>query len=85
MLLILHVGVALTSIAYAAYVFFSPSKSKLYTTYALIGATVATGTILTLQNPTHIPQACSVGLLYLTAMFIGIALIRTKLSRVLSE
>ncbi|HEY4516402.1 MAG TPA: hypothetical protein VJG64_00485 [Candidatus Paceibacterota bacterium] len=85
MLLIMHVGVALASVGYTAYVFFYPSRTKLYSAYVLIAGTLLTGTVLVVQNPAHLPGACSTGLLYIAVMFVGIASIRTKLTRILSE
>jgi hypothetical protein len=81
-MVILHVGVALTSILYTAYIFFAPSYSKMRVTYGLVAATVITGTILAVSNPAHMPEACALGVAYLVGMFTSIALLRSKLTRI---
>lgn len=61
----LHVLIALASMAFATYIFFSPSKAKLYASYSLVAATLVSGLYMVLANPTHMVQACTSGLLYL--------------------
>ena len=80
MILPLHVAIALASVIYTAYVYFSPTKAKLRVSYALAGLTVASGTWLILSNPAHMVQACISGLAYLALIFFGIALARNKLA-----
>ncbi len=84
MLLILHIGIALTSLVNAAYVLFSPSLSGLRVTYGLIGATLLTGFGLVFMNPSHLPQVCSTGLTYVTVMLLGVAFIRRRIAKLQS-
>lgn len=64
MVLVLHILVALASVACATYVFFSPSRKGLRFNYGLVMATVATGTYMVATQPVHILQTCLSGLLY---------------------
>jgi hypothetical protein len=80
MILILHIAIALSSLAFAAYVYVSPSRAKLNGTYVLTALTVASGTWLVAANPAHMVQACMSGLAFLAIMFLGIALARHKLA-----
>lgn len=79
MILLLHIAIALTSLAYTAYVFFNPSAARLKVSYGLIGGTIASGTALTLSMPGHLVQACVMGLLFTGASLYGSASARTKL------
>lgn len=81
MALILHIIIALASIAWTAYTFFAPSKLRLEFSYALVALTLATGTYLiwTLQTP--LLHACLSGLAYVTIVLAGILAIRSRLAR----
>lgn len=80
MILPLHIAIALLSVIYTAFVYFSPSKAKLRGSYALVALTVATGTWLIVANPAHMVQSCVTGLLYLGVIFYGIHLASNKLA-----
>lgn len=80
MILPLHITIALLSVIYTAFVYFSPSKAKLRGSYALVALTVATGTWLIVANPAHMVQSCVTGLLYLGVIFYGIHLASNKLA-----
>jgi hypothetical protein len=80
MILPLHIAVALTSVIFTAFLYFSPTKSKFRVSYALVGLTVASGTWLIVANPAHMVQSCITGLVYLGVVFFGIALARNKLA-----
>lgn len=80
MIVFLHVLIALASMAYATYVFFSPSQSKLKISYGLVGATLASGTYLTVINPAHMVQTCTTGLIYLAVVSAAILSARHKLA-----
>ncbi len=85
MILIFHILIALSSIAYTSYLFFSPSKSKLRISYALVALTLITGTYLVALNPSHIVSACRTGLLYLGVIFFGIFSVQRKLAQAKDE
>lgn len=80
MLLVLHIFIAMLSIAHAAYVFFAPSKKQLCVSYVFIGMTLLSGGILTLLSPSHLGPACVSGFLYLGATYACLALARRKLA-----
>lgn len=80
MILPLHIAIALTSVIYTAFVYFSPSRAKLRGSYVLVALTVASGTWLIIANPAHMVQSCITGLVYLGVIFFGIALAHQKLA-----
>jgi hypothetical protein len=79
MILLLHIAIALTSVAFAAYGFFFPSKARLYAAYGLIGATLMTGTYLVVMAPAHMLEACMAGLFYTAIMVVTTAVARKKI------
>ena len=81
MILIFHILVALSSLAYTGYVFLSPSKQKLYAAYTLVALTVGSGTILLIQNPGSMRQVCTTGLVYLGCVTISIIAAHYRLAR----
>lgn len=80
MILGLHIAIAIASVIYTGYIYFSPSQAKLRGSYVLTALTIASGTWLVAANPAHMVQACLTGLLYLGVMFLGIGLARHKLT-----
>ena len=73
MILITHIIIALSSIAFTAATFWVPSKDKLRTASILTGLTIASGTVLVITTSSPLLQACMTGLIYLAFMFAGIA------------
>jgi hypothetical protein len=65
MIILLHVLIALGSIAHATYTFFRPSQAKLYVSYGLIVATIGSGTVLVIGASGHMLESCTMGLLYI--------------------
>jgi len=80
MILMLHILIALASLAYAGYVFFRPSHSGLKVTYSLVGLTLASGTYLVWSQPAHMVQACISGLVYIAVVLFATALAQSKLA-----
>lgn len=76
MILIAHVIIALSSVAFSTYLFFRPSRIKLHVSYGLIAGTLTSGTYLVASTGTHILEACSMGLLY-----IGVVAVLTASAR----
>lgn len=74
MILLLHIGIALLSLVFAAYVLISPSKTKLKISGSLVGLTLVTGTCLVIMAPAHMAQACKSGLLY-TGLILAASLV----------
>jgi len=64
MIVLLHVLIAISSIAHATYTFFRPSQNKLTISYGLIAATIASGTALIISTQGHMLESCMMGLLY---------------------
>lgn len=79
-MLILHILIALTSVGLTTHVFFNPSRRMLRGAYALVGATLATGTILVMSSPAHMVQACLTGIVYTTGVSYGLVMTQRKLA-----
>lgn len=63
-ILAFHVAIALSSVAFATYLWVRPSKRKLYASYALAGLTLSSGTYLVLSARSHMLEACMMGIVY---------------------
>jgi hypothetical protein len=79
-MLLFHILIALSSLAYATYAVVAPSQTKLNGTYGLLAATLVTGTYLAVSSPVHILQTCMTGLAYCGVMVVGITSTRMRLS-----
>lgn len=79
--LLLHVVVALVSVAYTTYACISPTRSRLHLSYVLIGLTLLTGTYLAVLNPGQLLQACISGVIYVTVMSAATTLSRYRMTR----
>jgi hypothetical protein len=79
-ILISHILIALSGLAYTAYALFSPSRPKLRASYILLALTTISGTYLTVLKPVHITQTCETGLAYVGVMLVGIFAVRHKLA-----
>jgi hypothetical protein len=65
MIVLIHVIIAITSLALATFVAFSPSLRRLVAHYAMVVATLGTGTVLLFEFPAKLPTSCAAGLVYL--------------------
>jgi len=81
MVLILHIIIALTSIAYTTLTYFTPSKNKLRASWALAALTIASGTWLVISTHSALLQSCMTGLAYLAVVSVGIIAAQHKLKR----
>jgi hypothetical protein len=79
--LIVHIIIALASLVTATLTLASPTARKLHTSYALVAATVLSGTFLVWTQPAHLMQACTSGLLYLGAVTAAIVVARQRYSQ----
>jgi hypothetical protein len=79
---LIHVCIALSSVLFTTYLFVSPSKTKFYISYGLIGLTLASGTYLVVTMPAHIMSACESGLAYIGIMLFGLIAARHRLTKV---
>ena len=80
MIVLLHVLIALSSVAFATYVFYRPSTAKLNVSYGLIAATIASGTALMVSANGHMLEACTMGLLYSAGVMVLTAKARSRLA-----
>jgi hypothetical protein len=81
LLVILHITVALSSIAFSTVMFVRPSKDGLRTNAALIIMTLLSGSYLVAAKPAHMLETCGVGLFYLAFVGVGVVVARRKLAR----
>ena len=80
--LITHIVIALSSVAYASYTLYMPSKSKLHISYGLISLTLVSGSYLTVLAPAHMAQACASGLAYCGAVLVMTIFAKRKLAEI---
>jgi hypothetical protein len=81
MILLTHIIIALSSIAYTTYTFFFPSEVKLKVSYGFVAATVGSGTLLVISMPSHLVSACYSGLTYLSIMLVAIVGVHYRLAK----
>jgi hypothetical protein len=81
MVILTHVLIALASLALSAYSYFNPSQTMLRVSYGLIALTLASGTYLLLSKPSHMIEACMMGLAYLAIISIATVAARYKLTQ----
>lgn len=82
MILILHIIIALSSVAYTTLLLISPTKSKLIVSYLLVGVTLASGIYLTILNPAQMLRTCMAGLAYASLVTTGIMIAQSKLRQI---
>jgi hypothetical protein len=80
MIVLLHVIIALTSVAYTTYLYFRPSKRKFYASYGLITATLASGTYLVVSTHAPLVSSCISGLAYLLLLSFGLVIASHRLT-----
>lgn len=78
-MLVIHIVIALVSVAFSTYLYFSPSRTKLRVSWALVGLTVTTGTYLIIFSQAAMLRTCMTGLLYVGVMAAIILAARNKL------
>lgn len=80
MILIFHIFVALASLVAATASYAMPSRLVFKATYALTAAMLASGTILVIQDSTHLVKSCAIGLGLLVVILYQVALGHKKLA-----
>lgn len=80
MMVVLHIGIALTSLVYNTFLLFAPSRARLRWSYTLIAATLLSGTVLVATTHAHMLQVCTVGLAYAGYSLVSIVLAHRKLA-----
>ncbi len=78
MLVLIHIVIALSSLAQTTALFFSPTAAKFHLAYALIGGTLLSGTFLVISTHAPLIQACLSGLVYLSLASGGLILAHRK-------
>ena len=74
MLILLHVILAISGLAYNSYLIFRPSKRKFYVSYVLVATTLVSGSYLVWSTHTPLRHVCVTGvayLLFVTSTLIG--------------
>ena len=80
MALIVHIFLALGSIVYTAYTYFTPTLSRLRLSYASAALTLLSGFYLVLSTHSPILKSCVTGLTYLGIEMFGIVAVHRKLA-----
>jgi hypothetical protein len=80
MALILHIIIALASVAFTTFLYVKPSKPGLNISYALVILTVVSGSYLIVSQPAHMVQACVSGLTYVGVMTVGLLAVHRKMA-----
>jgi len=80
MVIVLHVLIAVLSLAHTTYVFFKPSPAHFRATYSLVALTILSGIYLIASKPGHMVEACTTGLTYLVLVSFGIGCAHIKLA-----
>jgi hypothetical protein len=70
MILLIHIVIALASIAAASFAFLKPSKKSLAFSYGFISATLASGTFLVVTLSSDLLRSCLAGLTYITVVSV---------------
>lgn len=78
MLVLAHVIIAFSSMAFTTYLYFRPSRRKFYSAYGLIAATLASGTYLVISTHSPLLPSCASGLVYLGIVTAGVLSARYK-------
>ncbi len=78
MLVLIHVGVALTSVLLTTLLWWSPSKLKYQLVYGSISLTLISGTYLVIRSHAQLLQACTSGLVYIGLVSLGVVLAHRK-------
>ena len=81
MILVTHILIALTSLVATTLLYISPSHKRLNISYALIAATLASGTVLVVETKSSMLSSCISGLVYLGIALTGALLGRKKLAK----
>lgn len=80
MIILIHVIIALSSLAATTASVISPTQARLRTSYSLVAATLISGTYLVLGTHANILEACLTGLGYLAVALTGLFSARRRLA-----
>jgi multisubunit Na+/H+ antiporter MnhE subunit len=80
MTVIFHVFCALSSLLLSSYTYISPTRPKIHASYALVAATLTSGTYLVISTKGNMLKACLTGLIYLAVVLTAIIAAHSKLA-----
>ncbi len=81
MALLIHIIIALGSIAFTTYLLFSPTEQKLKVSYGFIALTLISGTFLAISDSALLLHACVSGLVYVSVITAITAAAHVRLTR----
>jgi len=81
MIVLLHVLIAVSSLALVTYTFIKPNNKLLLGSYLSIFATIASGLYLVWVEPARMLHTCEVGLVYLAVASTGVIAARIRFSK----
>ena len=81
MALLIHIFIALSSIAFTTSLIFSPSLMKFRLSYGLVFLTVLSGSFLLVLTPSYMVHVCMAGLVYTVVVLTGIIFARRQFAR----
>ncbi len=79
MILPIHIALAFANLVLAGILYFYPSKSKLYATYALTAGMLVSGFTLVLSKPATMAQTCIEGLCFLALVSYAMVSARKRI------
>lgn len=79
MALLIHLVIAFSSLFVATLLYIRPTRWLLLTSYALITGTLVSGSYLVVTAPSHLIEACVMGLSYLCVVGVGTVFARQRL------
>jgi hypothetical protein len=82
MMILLHVLIALSSVAWTTRLYFAPKKRRFYAAYGLIAATLASGTYLVVSTHSPLLSSCVTGLVYLGIVLSGVFAASRKFEKI---
>jgi hypothetical protein len=77
-MIVIHIAAALLSVIVSTLTLALPSRIKLNTSYGLAGVTLVTGFYLILTTPSHMLQACLIGVAYVAVVLPMILVARRR-------
>lgn len=80
MFVLIHVVIALSTVAYTAYLYFNPAPNKFSPAYYLLGGTIGSGVLLIFTTGASIIRTCLTGLFFIGLVSAGIIASKHKLA-----
>lgn len=80
MFIVIHVLIAISTLAYTLYLYFRPSPDKFSPAYWLLGSTIISGTALIFLTGASILRTCLSGLAFIGVVSIAIVSAKHKLA-----